>query len=349
MAKVTKRRGKWIVDYRLNGKRHVPCFPTKRAAEDFYRELKLRDANPAFASTLLKDASLKHAIQKYFNLVSKKKTASTHIAEKRYFENLYNFFGDIQVIDISLINLEEFRLWLSKDHGLGNSSINRYFNTYKNFFSKCEDWKFITSSPALKLKSLKEKRSEKRIWKDKEIEEVLSNAQQWAKDAIYVLALTGMRRGEVAKLTWGNLNFEYQTIEVFSIKGTGEDRMRRIPMTEELLTFFKSKRDLAARSFSAQSSSPIFLNASGRQVTPTHLSRELSRLCKKLGFEGLNLHGLRHTWITKMVNNNVGLVPTMKLAGHANLKTTQGYLHVSEKAIHQAMMDGAKVRSIRMK
>lgn len=348
MAKVTKRRGKWVVDYRLNGRRLVPSFPTKRAAEDFYRELKLREANPSFAKAL-NSSSLRDAINRYFDLVSKKKTESTQIAEKRYFENFFEFFGDIEVTNINLVGLEEFRDWLSQEKQLGNSSINRYFNTYKNFFSKCEDWGFINKSPAHKLKSLRERRSQKRLWKDEEIEEILANAQPWAKEAFYVLALTGVRRGELASLTWKMVNFDFRTIEVHSTKGTGDDRVRYIPMTDELHSFLQAKWDEAKRSFRSQGSSPVFLNASGRQVTPTHLSRELSRLCKKLGFVGLNLHGLRHTWVTRMVSSKVGLATTMKLAGHTNLKTTQGYLHISDDQLHTAMIEGSKARVIRLK
>jgi integrase len=196
---------------------------------------------------------------------------------------------------------------------------------------------------------LREKPAEKRIWKDEEIEIVLDNAKPWARDAFYILASTGARRGEITSLTWGMVNFEFRTIEIHSTKGTGVDRVRYVPMTDALLDFLSTKKEQAKRTLKYREDYPVFLNANGNPISPTHLSREMSRLCKKLKLTGLTLHGFRHTWITKMVSSKVGLATTMKLAGHANLKTTQGYLHISDEELQEAMVAGSKARLIRLK
>jgi len=58
MAKVVKRVGKWVVDYRNYGERHVNTFPNKKSAEEFHSELVLRQAklpkNLGYTETPLK-------------------------------------------------------------------------------------------------------------------------------------------------------------------------------------------------------------------------------------------------------------------------------------------------------
>jgi integrase/recombinase XerD len=45
----------------------------------------------------------------------------------------------------------------------------------------------------------------------------------------------------------------------------------------------------------------------------------------------VTLHGLRHSFATHLVDNNVPLYVVKDLLGHQSLETTQVYLHISDK------------------
>ncbi len=57
----------------------------------------------------------------------------------------------------------------------------------------------------------------------------------------------------------------------------------------------------------------------------------LSRACKALGIRYRRLHGLRHFWISTMLSKGVPIAVVMTMAGHRNLSTTQGYLHLDPR------------------
>jgi len=59
----------------------------------------------------------------------------------------------------------------------------------------------------------------------------------------------------------------------------------------------------------------------------------LKRTCKALGIRYRRLHGLRHYWISAMLSVGVPLAVVMQMAGHRNLSTTQGYLHLDSRQI----------------
>ncbi|MCF8076084.1 MAG: tyrosine-type recombinase/integrase [Desulfotignum sp.] len=51
----------------------------------------------------------------------------------------------------------------------------------------------------------------------------------------------------------------------------------------------------------------------------------------------MKLHALRHTFATRQIQENVDLYTLSKLLGHADVSTTQIYLHLVQKDLDDAM------------
>lgn len=66
MACISKRRGKWVVDYRIGGRRFTPSFKTKGEAEVFLRELRLRKIDSMIGVPVLKGGSARCSDQRLF-------------------------------------------------------------------------------------------------------------------------------------------------------------------------------------------------------------------------------------------------------------------------------------------
>lgn len=269
--------------------------------------------------------------------------------ERLNFERMYEYFGNIHVSEITLLGLEEFQVWLKRKYQITNSTVNRQFNIFKNFLSKCEDWHFLRENPSRRLKNLRYKAPVKKIWSDDQIQQVLSLAQPWAREIFIHLALTGARRGEMARLQWKDVSFEKKMLRLVSQKGSGDERVRHIPLNQEFLDTYRRLKQEARRQFRARPEDHVFVNASGLPVSPTHITREMARLTKRLGLEkGLNLHGLRHTFCTLMATNNQSLEKIRQLAGHSSLRTTEQYLHIQDHELRQAMDQAMKTRSLKL-
>jgi site-specific recombinase XerD len=54
------------------------------------------------------------------------------------------------------------------------------------------------------------------------------------------------------------------------------------------------------------------------------------------GLPHLRLHDLRHSFASTLVNNGVSLYDVQKLLGHASIKTTQRYAHLSADRLLQS-------------
>ncbi len=52
---------------------------------------------------------------------------------------------------------------------------------------------------------------------------------------------------------------------------------------------------------------------------------------------GISFHSLRHTYISWMIMAGVPVPVVQKLAGHADIKTTMGYAHLSPESLRSAV------------
>lgn len=346
MAKIVQTSKGWRVDYRLGGRRHRIVLPTKQLAYEYLKDIQLRKVDAEFGINPLKKKSLKDAIHEYVELVSTRKSYRTQVLEKQVFERFYEHFGNIHVSDVQLRDLELLQRQLLSKYELTPATVNRYFNVYRNFFSKCEDWNYTKFNPVRRIKNFPIRLTRKRLWTDEEINKLIFASADWLKDIVYLLAHTGMRMGEVCKLKWKHVDFERGILTVSSIKGTGDERVRYIPLLGDLMELFLVKRDWAKRLFKCRDEDCVFLNASQNPTSSTHVSRELARLIRKAGLNGLLAKNLRHTFITHMAGQDQSIEKIRQLAGHTTLRTTENYLHLQDHQMREAMEKAALGRNI---
>lgn len=332
MACVSKRRGRWIVDYRVGLQRKIETFANRAEAETFKRDLLLRPLDQITGYQIERTTPLSKAVDQYLTLVTPRKAPGTQKLEPGYFSEFKSFVGNVSLDQITLGDLEAYQLKLKRR--VCAATVNRNFNTLRNFFRKCEDWNFIQKNPALKLKNLPEAKKPIEIWRDEEIQRVIEAAPQWASDAFYFAAKTGARRGEVSNLIWDYVDLHEKTIQIKSIKG-GQPRIRIVPMTESLHAFFLDLQNRRRRSLGSQRN--VFLNGEGKPLSETHLSTAMNRAALKAGLEGLGLHGLRHSILTKMAAGNHSLRKIQQLAGHSSLATTERYLHLVSDSLRESL------------
>ncbi|CAM5784929.1 hypothetical protein CCAE64S_01461 [Castellaniella caeni] len=126
---------------------------------------------------------------------------------------------------------------------------------------------------------------ERRLSADEE-QRLLTAADQYGGDipSIIRLALeTGMRRGEIIPLRWGDVDFTEKTITLRAGKTKNSDA-RIVPLTqaaEELLRGLHHESPPNARVFP--------------EITkPDSATRAFTRLCERAGITNLRFHDLRH-------------------------------------------------------
>ncbi len=140
---------------------------------------------------------------------------------------------------------------------------------------------------------------------------------------------TGLRVSELCELKLGNLDLNNRYIKIIG-KGNKE---RIVTLNNEVITclsdYISSKRYSSEYIFSAKGGNKLTRNAVWLMLKKASIN---SGLDKKV-----HPHMLRHTFCTRLTENNVSIEKIAELAGHSKLDTTRIYSKVSLNKKHEAV------------
>jgi len=146
---------------------------------------------------------------------------------------------------------------------------------------------------------------------------------------------TGIRRGELARLTVQDLDHARQTLWVRQAKG-GKDRIVPIgpDAIEHIDRYLKRSRP---RLRHRHRTNVLFLASDGYGLSPHRLSRIVTSYVEAsgIGKQG-SCHMFRHTLATLMIEAGTDIRYVQAMLGHTSLTSTQIYTHVSIPALQAA-------------
>lgn len=126
--------------------------------------------------------------------------------------------------------------------------------------------------------------------------------------AIILLALdSAMRRGEILKLSWADVDFETGIIRVRGTH-TKTQKARVTPLTKRVKSEIQTL--------------PTF-GTEGKIFPFSDFKKSWQTALRLAGIEGLTFHDLRRTAITRMQTHGVPMGIAAEIAGHARLETTR--------------------------
>ena len=158
------------------------------------------------------------------------------------------------------------------------------------------------------------------------------------QDYLWTIALTMGRMSEVNRMEWKDVDFANKTITLYCRKNRGGNFVgRKIPITKTL-------KDVLTRRLKGNNTQWVFQHTYfsrkvGKWVTGPYASRKriMGTLCKKAGVKYFRFHPLRHFGASLLLKEGVDRKTIQELLGHANIKTTDIYLHSFEGSDNDAM------------
>jgi len=151
-----------------------------------------------------------------------------------------------------------------------------------------------------------------------------------------LLYATGLRVSEAVDLSCGQIN-----LDVGYVRCMGKGRRERIvpvgrSAIRALRAYLERQRPALAGSHTGDA---LFLSRTGRPLDRTNVWRLVRKYAEGVGLEGkFSPHSLRHCFATHLLGGGADLRIVQELLGHADVSTTQVYLHVDEarlKEIHR--------------
>lgn len=172
-------------------------------------------------------------------------------------------------------------------------------------------------------------------------------------EALYRVALLGLRQGEILGLAWKELDLERAELRIrhalarqdhkYVLVQLKTPRSRRtVPLpTSTLLALREHRRRQVEERLAAGVTTEeglVFVSRSGRPLSGSWLSHDFTRRLELLGLPRVPFHSLRHTAASILAASDVPPRVAMEILGHARVATTMEiYAHVSTAEMRKAM------------
>ena len=272
-------------------------------------------------------------------------------------------FADKDLLDVNSWLIEK---WKSKrlKNGINPKTINRDLAPLKTAFSRAMKWGFINVNPLLDVGLCKVEDEllvrylshdeEARLRnalnsRDIKIRTGRINANKWRVARKYrlkpelsdqgyvdhlepmvILSLnTGLRRGEILSMEWGDVNFSKKQIMIRA-RNAKSRKMRYIPLNEEAYNVLQkwepNESNRTGLVFPSKNKKPF-----------VSIKKAWLKILMDAGIQEFRWHDLRHTFASKLVMAGVDLNTVRELLGHADLKMTLRYAHLAPEHMSKAV------------
>jgi integrase len=214
-------------------------------------------------------------------------------------------------------------------------------------FSAAVKWGVVAVNPVAAAEPPRVPHTEIEILTPGEIKTVLAALRGRPLCPVAVLALaTGMRRGELAALRWGDVDFDGGKIRVErSLEQTNAGLTFKSPKTKagrrtvsiptsivaELRRHWSKQQQqrLVLGMGKAGADDLVFARPDGRPWAPDSLTSAWQKAVATLKLPTVTLHALRHTHVSQLIAAGLDVVTISRRVGHSNPTITLGvYAHL---------------------
>ncbi len=253
-------------------------------------------------------------------------------------------FGALRLDEITADGIERFKQ-ARLEKGLSPSTVNRDLAGLRRILLYAVKNDLIATTPfvAHKVRFLKEN-SRERILSFEEERHYLAVASQPLRDVAALMLELGLRPGEVCSIRHEDVHFYAATPFLHVPFGKTKNAARDVPLTE------RAKELLRLR----------VAQAKGNHLFPLRIGNEtLAGMPRSLCYDWtqpmnelqpahmralrdskiappFRIYDLRHTYGTRAAEAGMDVLTLQRLMGHADLKTTARYVHLSKRHLADA-------------
>lgn len=268
-------------------------------------------------------------------------------------DKFLEYLGERKSADLARVrkaDIAGFRDSFAK-RGLSPSTANVALKIVRSAFTQaCRDG-LITENPAMLMKGVKSTNddSKRRAFTIPELEQILAAANEEWRGIILTGLYTGQRLGDIAALTWENLDLARSELKLVTGK---TNRQQIIPLAKPLLRVFESLpvgdnpkqplfpdaygvKDRTGKVGALSNQFHAILASAALVKARTHKKRGGGRSVKRATGE-ISFHCLRHTATSLLKNAGISPAIVQELVGHDSKTVSQNYTHIETSALRAA-------------
>jgi len=333
---VYKKKNRWYIDYYLpDGKR-------KRESIGHVNKITRTLAEKALKARMGEIVQGKYNLEKTTRPISFDQlmdkylewAKDNHKAPERDFaaaKPLLAFFRGKTISNINLWLVDKYKSQ-RKAQGRKPETINKELGVLRRMFNLVSSGELkykIAKNPISGIRLLKVPKFKPRVLKDWEFQKLYDASSPHFKAILLCAYLSGMRRSEIAKLKWNEVDFEDCYIHVIETKN---NEMRSIPISESLLSTLQELKKNSKSDY-------VFTTHEGKPYTHvTVWKRAWYTALRRSGIGECRFHDLRHTFVSNLiVSEKEDFATVMELSGHKDISMLKRYSHTQEEAKKSAV------------
>lgn len=266
-----------------------------------------------------------------------------------YFERL-----KIKLCDLKPYHIQEFYSYKIQNDNVSANTIHHYHANIRKALNYAVKMGRIDNNPALNVELPRKEKHIPKYYTAEELKTLLKYVKgSELETAVLLGAWFGLRRGEVVGLKWESIDFENNTLSVLGTvteKGETSSKIdnlkyregaktklsvRTFAMPQECADYLKElkatqeERQKKQRNYNRKWVDFVCVRKNGDLIPLEYITRTFPKMCEKCGLERLTFHGLRHTNISLLVQNNSNMKVVQEWAGHSSYNTTANiYSHI---------------------
>ena len=270
----------------------------------------------------------------------------TRVEYSRDLEELARYLDRISIRAIGAVSLQalqEFQAWMDRQ-SFESSTRRRKTQTIKGFIRFLHRFGVLNQDVAQRLIPPRLRAKEPRYLSESEYKELLRVVQHQPRNAAIVelFLQTGLRLAELARLTVSEVELparptpEPDNVGFATVTRKG-GRRDTIPLNYKACKALKTW--LALRP--AVGHDALFVSKLRMPLSLRAIQAMISDALDQAKISGASVHTLRHTMATHHVARGTDLRTVQETLGHADLRTTAGYVQVAKRVQRRALQEHA--------
>jgi integrase len=248
--------------------------------------------------------------------------------------------GEARLQDVGPQDVQAF-LADRLDAGLSARTVQYLYSIIRQAFGHAARWSLVQRNVALLVDPPRVMRHEVTTITAEQARTLLRTVEGERLAPLLAVALgTGMRRGELLALRWGDVDLERGTITVRAgslqnVDGqtrrgtTKNDRIRRISPPASVVAVLKDHKKRMTAERLQVATGYVFTSDAGTPVDGRNMYRWYKAALRRAGLPDIRFHDLRHSVATILLEAGVHPRVVMEILGHSQISITMDtYSHV---------------------
>ena len=264
--------------------------------------------------------------ERFLNFQKVRVTPQEYSREKLIVEcHLKTFFRD-KVATIRKVDIDRFIT--ARSGKVKAATVRRETMVLKHILKLAVQWQVIPVTPAQNVELPKPPAGRVRYLQPTELRVLLKECPEWLRPIVGLGVTTGMRRSEILKLRWLDLDLGNPAGAMLLLPQTKNGEGRIVYLNRDAVAAITSLLDGSEH----RATDKLF-----QGIKPAQVSVAFHRACLRAQIEDFRFHDLRHTAASWFRMKGADIHTVAQLLGHKDLRMAARYQHLSGQFLAEAV------------